>query len=155
MRILIAAVGRLRRGPERELFEAYRARLSWPVTVQEVEARRKLPPRSLVEREGELLLAALPAPSGKLRVIALDETGQGLSSPALAKRLADWRDQGAETLAFVIGGADGLSPAVRERADFGLSLGAMTWPHLLVRVLLAEQLYRAQQILAGHPYHRG
>jgi 23S rRNA (pseudouridine1915-N3)-methyltransferase len=102
-------------------------------------------------REGELILAALPDGA---RLVALDERGAAWSSRDLAERLGGWRDGGVATLAFAIGGADGLAPAVVERADAVLSLGAMTWPHLLARCLLLEQLYRAQQILAGHPYHR-
>ena len=105
----------------------------------------------LKAREAELILASLPA--GAL-LVALDERGQSWSSRELAERLAGWRDRGAAALAFAIGGADGLAPAVIERADTVVSLGAMTWPHLMVRSLLLEQLYRAQQILAGHPYHR-
>jgi 23S rRNA (pseudouridine1915-N3)-methyltransferase len=102
-------------------------------------------------REAELILAALPAGA---RLVALDERGQAWSSRELAVRLGVWRDQGVAAIGFAIGGADGLDRAVIERADAVLSLGAMTWPHLLVRSLLLEQLYRAQQILAGHPYHR-
>lgn len=102
-------------------------------------------------REAELILAAL-APSARL--VALDERGLAWTSRDFADRLAQWRDQGTATLAFAIGGADGLGRAVIERADAVLSLGAMTWPHLLARGMLLEQLYRAQQILAGHPYHR-
>lgn len=88
------------------------------------------------------------------RLIALDERGRPWTSRELADRLGQWRDQGTATSAFAIGGAEGLGRAVIERADAVLSLGAMTWPHLLVRGMLLEQLYRAQQILAGHPYHR-
>lgn len=98
-----------------------------------------------------MILAALPAGA---RFVALDEHGANLTSRVLAERLAAWRDQGVATLAFAIGGAGGLGRAVIERADAVLSLGALTWPHLLVRGMLLEQLYRAQQILAGHPYHR-
>ena len=88
------------------------------------------------------------------RLVALDQAGEAWSSRVLAMRLAAWRDSGAAALAFAIGGADGLGPAVIERADAVVSLGAMTWAHFLVRGMLLEQLYRAQQILAGHPYHR-
>jgi 23S rRNA (pseudouridine1915-N3)-methyltransferase len=122
-----------------------------PAAILELEEKRKLPPPQLKAREAELILAALPAGA---RLVALDERGQSWSSRELAERLAAWRDRGAATLAFAIGGADGLGQPVVERADAVLSLGAMTWPHLLVRSLLLEQLYRAQQILAGHPYHR-
>jgi 23S rRNA (pseudouridine1915-N3)-methyltransferase len=99
-----------------------------------------------------LLLGALPA---RIPLIALDERGWAYSSRALADRIATWRDRGVPELAFAIGGADGLDAAVMDRAEAVLSLGPMTWPHLLVRGMLLEQLYRAQQILAGHPYHRG
>jgi 23S rRNA (pseudouridine1915-N3)-methyltransferase len=105
----------------------------------------------LKAREAELILAAIPAGA---RLVALDERGQSWSSRELAERLGRWRDQSIAALAFAIGGADGLGQAVLDRADTVLSLGAMTWPHLLARSLLLEQLYRAQQILAGHPYHR-
>ena len=119
--------------------------------IAEVEEKRRLPAAMLKAREGELILAALPQGA---RLVALDEHGAGCSSRALADRLASWRDAGVGDLALAIGGADGLAAAVTERADFVLSLGAMTWPHLLARSMLLEQLYRAQQILAGHPYHR-
>jgi len=153
MRILVAAVGRARGGPARELFEDYRRRIAWPVALSEVEERRKLPPERLRAREAELLLAALPK-AKELRVVALDERGRTFDSAGFAARLAAWRDEGVSDIAFLIGGAEGHGEAVRARADLVLSLGAMTWPHLLVRGLLAEQLYRAQQILSGHPYHR-
>jgi 23S rRNA (pseudouridine1915-N3)-methyltransferase len=102
-------------------------------------------------REAELILGARPKGAP---LIALDEKGARWSSRTFAERLALWRDQGVADLAFAIGGADGLENTVREQADLALSLGAMTWPHLFVRAMLLEQLYRAQQILAGHPYHR-
>ncbi|MEX1205789.1 MAG: 23S rRNA (pseudouridine(1915)-N(3))-methyltransferase RlmH, partial [Dongiaceae bacterium] len=136
-----------------ELFEDYRRRIAWPVALSEVEERRKLPPERLRAREAELLLAALPK-AKDLCVVALDERGRTFDSAGFAARLAAWRDEGVSDIAFLIGGAEGHGEAVRARADLVLSLGAMTWPHLLVRGLLAEQLYRAQQILSGHPYHR-
>ncbi len=110
-----------------------------------------MPAAELKTREAELILAALPPGA---RLIALDERGAAWSSVELAGRLAGWRDAGTGAVAFAIGGADGLGSAVLDRADAVLSLGKMTWPHLLVRGMLLEQLYRAQQILAGHPYHR-
>ena len=151
MRITIAAVGRLRAGPLQELLADYLRRLNWPHTVREVEEKRRLEPQALKRREGELLLQALPAGA---TVIALDGRGKSLSSEAFAAMIGDYRDGGTAELAFLIGGADGLSDEVRRAADRVLSLGAMTWPHLLVRIMLAEQLYRAQAILTGHPYHR-
>ena len=109
-------------------------------------------PAETKAREAELLLGALP--ERESRIVALDERGKMLSSIEFAGLIGDWRDRGTSEIAFLIGGADGLEPAVTARADLVLSLGRMTWPHLLVRGLLAEQLYRAQQILANHPYHR-
>jgi 23S rRNA (pseudouridine1915-N3)-methyltransferase len=154
MRILIGAVGRFKAGPTRDLFEDYRKRLTWPVELKEVEEKRALPETQLKAREAELLLAALPRERGDLVLVALDENGQNLGSEAFAGRIGRWRDEGRGTLAFLIGGAAGHGTAVLEAAHLKLALGAMTWPHLLVRGMLAEQLYRAQQILAGHPYHR-
>jgi 23S rRNA (pseudouridine1915-N3)-methyltransferase len=121
-------------------------------TIIELEERRPLPPALLKAREAELILGALPTGA---RLVALDRGGATWSSRDFAERLAGWRDRGNGTIAFAIGGAEGLGAAVIERADAVLSLGALTWPHFLVRGMLLEQLYRAQQILAGHPYHRG
>lgn len=154
MRITIVAVGRSKAGPDRDLFEEYRQRLKWTVTVREVEEHRKVPPAQLMAREGELLAAALPKPSGQAFNVALDQRGKALSSEEFANHVRQWRDRGIEDLSFVVGGADGLSKSVLERMNLVLSLGPMTWPHMLVRAMLAEQLYRAQQILLGHPYHR-
>ena len=145
------AVGRLRRGPLYDLQTDYAKRLVPPAAVIEVEEKRKLPPAELKAREAELLLAARPAGA---MLVALDRSGQPWSSRDLADRLATWRDRGVPAVAFAIGGAEGFGKAVLDAADATLSLGAMTWPHLLVRTMLLEQLYRAQQILAGHPYHR-
>ena len=150
MRLLIAAVGRAKPGPHLELQRFYAERLAWDLAIAEVEERRKLAAAERREREAELLLGKIPE---RAFVIALDERGSVLSSAIFAQKLARWRDGGMD-LAFLIGGADGHGEAVRRRADFTLSLGPMTWPHLLVRGMLLEQLYRAQQILAGHPYHR-
>ncbi len=134
-----------------ELQTLYAKRIVPPATILELEEKRPLPPAQLKAREAELILAALPAGA---RLVALDRGGTAWSSRELAGHLADWRDHGTGAVAFAIGGAEGLAAAVLERADAVLSLGAMTWPHLLVRTMLLEQLYRAQQILAGHPYHR-
>jgi 23S rRNA (pseudouridine1915-N3)-methyltransferase len=153
MRISVIAVGRLRAGaPEKSLFDDYARRAAFPVTLREVDERRPLPAAQLMAREGELLLAQIPDGA---TVIALERKGKALSSEDFAARLARWREDGAGDLAFVIGGADGLDRAVLERAQMTLSFGAMVWPHLLARVMLAEQLWRASAILAGHPYHRG
>jgi 23S rRNA (pseudouridine1915-N3)-methyltransferase len=148
---LIAAVGRMKASPLAELQSEYVKRLSGPIGIKEVEERRALPPADRKAKEGELLLAALPEDA---LLVALDERGTALTSAGFADRLQRWRLDGVKTLAFVIGGADGLAQPLVRRASVTLSLGIMTWPHLLARVLLLEQLYRAQQILAGHPYHR-
>ena len=147
MRLTIIAVGRMKDRAEKELFERY----ANEVALREVEEKKKVPPAELKRREAELIRAALP--KGAL-VVALDRRGKTLSSEELAQRIARWRDGGRD-VAFVIGGAEGLDDRLREEADFVLSFGPATWPHMLVRIMLAEQLYRAQSILAGHPYHRG
>ena len=151
MRITLCAVGRARAGPERALFDHYKNRLSAAFDLREVEERKRLSGDQLKQREADLLLAQVP--DGAV-IIALDERGKSLSSPQLATRLGNWRDDGRRDVAFVIGGADGLDEVVRRRAELVLSFGQLTWPHMLVRALLTEQLYRAQCILSGHPYHR-
>lgn len=151
MRIHVIAIGRARRGPARDLFEDYASRLAWETSLKELEEKRPLAPAERKSREGVLLLGALP--KGAVTV-ALDGRGKALDSEGLAGKLGAWRDGGTADLAFLIGGAEGLDDTVLDRADFILSLGPMTWPHMLVRAMLAEQLYRAQSILQGHPYHR-
>ena len=154
MRVTICAVGRLRKGPELELITDYLDRFGkagrsfglGPASVIEVEDKKNL----WMEAEAELIERALPA--GAL-IIAMDERGALLSSPEFAEKLGRWRDE-ARDIVFIIGGADGIAPALRAKADFSLSFGRMVWPHMLVRVMLAEQIYRAGQILAGTPYHR-
>jgi 23S rRNA (pseudouridine1915-N3)-methyltransferase len=147
----LLAIGKLRPGPHQALMAHYAKRLVPPPAVVELEVRQPLPSAALKAREAELILAALPARS---RLVALDPRGEMWSSRAFADRLARWRDADAAELVFAIGGAEGLDAAVLDRAAATMSLGPMTWPHLLVRGMLLEQLYRAQQILAGHPYHR-
>jgi len=155
MRVHLCAVGRLRSGPERVLVDEYLDRFGktgralglGPATLHEVEDKRG----GGMAAEADLLARAVP--SGAMLCV-MDERGRGLSSPEFAAQLAQWRDAGRQDLAFVIGGADGIDPGLRARADFGISFGAMVWPHMLVRVMLAEQLYRAATILAGGPYHR-
>lgn len=156
MRIVICAVGRARTGPLRALYEDYAGRIDGTrlfgrIDLREVEERRTLPPAELKAREADLLSQSIPKGA---TLVALDGRGQSLSSEAFAGRLARWRDAGIADLAFAIGGADGLDKPILDRAALVLSLGAMTWPHLLVRVMLAEQIYRAATILQGHPYHR-
>ncbi|SIT01599.1 23S rRNA (pseudouridine(1915)-N(3))-methyltransferase RlmH [Paracoccus saliphilus] len=154
MRIDIAAVGRLRKGPEAAMVADYLDRFARtgrglglsPIRVIEVEDKRG----TGMAAEAELLSRAIPA--GAVLVM-LDERGEQPTSPDFARRIAAFRDR-ARDLCFVIGGADGLDPALRARADWQISFGRMVWPHMLVRVMLAEQLYRAATILAGSPYHR-
>ena len=145
----LIAVGRLRAGPEQMLFDRYNARLRPRLDVAEV-AEGSGAPAEAKRREAASLLAALP-PAGL--AVALDLGGAAPGSDGLARLLERWLGL-SRPLCFLIGGADGLDPAVPARADHLLSLGPMTWPHMLVRVMLAEQLYRAQSILQGHPYHR-
>lgn len=155
MRLHLCAVGRLRAGPERALVDDYLDRLGktgralglGPVAEHEVEDKRG----GGMAAEADLLARAVP-PGAVLCI--LDERGRSLSSPEFAAQIARWRDGGRQDAAFVIGGADGIDPALRARADLAISFGAMVWPHMLVRVMLAEQLYRAATILAGSPYHR-
>ncbi len=151
MNLVIAAVGRMKTGPEKDLFTTYAKRLNWRVELKEVEERRPLGAAEVIRSEGNKLLAALPDNSW---VVALDRTGAAVSSEGLAQNLEKWIDLGRPSVTFVIGGADGLDTPVLERADARLSFGDLTWPHMLVRVMLMEQLYRAQCILGGHPYHK-
>ncbi len=154
MRITVAAVGRLGKGagrPEADLWKIYAERLNWSITLKEVTAKGKPPARDLPRFEARALRDAIPKGA---TTIALDAAGRVVDSRTFADRLARWRDDGARDLAFLIGGAEGLEAALLKEADLVLSLGAMTWPHLLVRGMLAEQLYRAQSIIDGHPYHR-
>ena len=155
MRVHVCAVGRFRTGPERALIDDYLTRFDrtgralglGPATVHEVEDRKG----GGMSAEAELLRRAIPKGAA---TIALDERGKMMSSPDFADLLAGWRDTGRGDVALLIGGADGLDPGLRDEVDFRLSLGRMVWPHMLVRVMLAEQLYRAASILAGSPYHR-
>lgn len=155
MRVHIVAVGRLRAGPQKDLIDDYLERFDrtgrgqglGPARVLEVDDRKG------GGRAAEAALIRRALPDGAVTAM-LDERGRVESSPDFAQRLAGWRDAGRGDLALVIGGADGIDPALRAEADFALSFGKMVWPHMLVRVMLAEQLYRAASILAGGPYHR-
>jgi len=153
MRFVIAAVGRAKAGPEKTLFEHYLGRLQQPFSLElkEVEEKRPLQGLELKRSEAALLMAVVP--KGAL-IVAMDERGKSLSSPQFADHIGRWRDAGQRDLVFMIGGADGLDGSVRSQARLTLSFGNQTWPHMLVRGLLAEQVYRAQCILGGHPYHR-
>jgi len=158
MKVTLLAVGRLKGGPERQLVERYRERAEAvgrtlgvaPVEIVEVaEGRGRREAERRAEEAGALLQKLAPGVT-----VVLDERGRSLSSDAFAARVGGWRDEGRAALSCIIGGPDGLDPAIRARGDLVLSFGALTLPHQLVRVLAMEQLYRALTILAGHPYHR-
>lgn len=160
MRLLVAAVGRLKAGPERELAARYRERaaqlgrgLGFPACdVSEIPESRARRPQDRCAEEGAAILAQVQ--SGAL--VVYDERGRSdLTSETIAGRIAGWRDAARPALVVAVGGADGLDPSLRARADLTLSFGAATLPHGLVRVLALEQVYRALTILSGHPYHRG
>jgi 23S rRNA (pseudouridine1915-N3)-methyltransferase len=145
----LTAVGRLRTGPEAELFDRYAKRLRPKLMVVELpEARGPAP--VIRRKEGASLLGAVP--KGAF-LVPLDLGGHAPDSEAFAAQLGQWSRLG-RPVCFLIGGAEGLDPSIIAKADYILSLGTMTWPHFLVRVMLAEQLYRAQAIAEGHPYHR-
>jgi 23S rRNA (pseudouridine1915-N3)-methyltransferase len=159
MRLVVAAVGRLKRGPERELAERYGERAAKAgraigirnVTISEIDESRARRGADRVAEEAAKLKPLIPAQAA---VVALDERGETLTSEALAPRVGRWRDQGRADLVILIGGPDGLAPELLAKADLRLAFGHMTWPHQLVRIMAFEQLYRAIAILSGHPYHR-
>jgi 23S rRNA (pseudouridine1915-N3)-methyltransferase len=159
MRIVIAAVGRLKPGPDRELAERYRDRamkagralgLRGPDIVEVKESRAREAERRMVE---ETIALAGALPDGAVKVV-LDSRGQNASSDTFAQRIRAWRDGGGQAVGFVIGGADGLGAGLLDDADALLAFGSATWPHQLVRIMLMEQIYRMTTILSGHPYHR-
>jgi 23S rRNA (pseudouridine1915-N3)-methyltransferase len=151
MRLTLIAVGRAKARPERDLFDHFARRMTMPFELCEVEEKKNLSGLELKRREADLLNAAVPI--GAVR-IALDEKGKDLTSREFANKIGQWRDESTRDVAFIIGGADGLDADFLKKCDFIMCLGKQTWPHMLVRGLVAEQLYRAQCILAGHPYHR-
>jgi 23S rRNA (pseudouridine1915-N3)-methyltransferase len=148
--ILILTIGKMKHGALADQLAEYQKRMRWKITIQEFDLK-DTNPNKLKEKESAALLAAIPK---EYRVIALDERGKETSSVDFARKIEHWQDNESHNLAFLIGGAGGHTDALRKKADFLLSFGRMTWPHMLARVMLVEQLYRAQQIMAGHPYHR-
>lgn len=152
MLISIIAVGRMQRGPEQELVDQYLGRLPWKSNIIEIDIKKRAANAAERKaREAERILAAVPDGAA---LIALDERGKALSSRLLAAKVDDWQMTGVSHMSFVIGGADGLDESVRARADLKLAFGALTWPHMMVRAMAAEQIYRVWSINAGHPYHR-
>lgn len=159
MRLLVAAVGRLKQGPEHELAAWYRKRaeiIGRPLGLREIEIIeiRESRTRDAERRRIEESIALANVIPEKAIVVILDERGQSLGSAEFAALLHQWRAQDQPAVCFIIGGADGLAPSLSERAKLTLAFGAATWPHQLVRIMLLEQIYRAGTILAGHPYHR-
>ena len=160
MRLLIAAVGRMKESPERELAEHYRKRAAQMgrrigvADVEIIEIKQSRVPELGKRLMEEAIAVANVAPE-RAALVALDERGQNLDSRTFADRLRRWRDDGRQDVVFVVGGDDGLAPTVREKAQLVLAFGTATWPHQLARVMLLEQVYRALSILANHPYHRG
>ncbi len=160
MRLLIAAVGKLKHGPERELFAHYLDRAEAigrktglsPLSAIEVAQAKAATAQARMEAEAKTLLAKLPS---SYKLICLERGGDQLDSEEFAQALAKFRDGGAQGLAFFIGGADGLGLAAQFKADRVVSLGPITLPHGLARIVLAEQIYRAGTLLTDHPYHRG
>lgn len=153
MRFLVLTVGKWKHAPERALWEHYVARLPWEVQLKELAAAAAASPAEQKRKETEALIAAARQ-WGADKLVFLDETGKAPPSEAFAAQLGRWRDGGDRAVAFLIGGDHGHDRARLTEAQLTLSFGPMTWPHLLVRGLLAEQLYRAYAILSGHPYHR-
>ena len=146
MSLTVIAVGSMKDRAQRSLFDHYAV----GIALREVEDKRKGTGVELKRREAELIRKAIP--KGAL-IVALDRCGRALTSEELAEALARWKSEN-KNVAFVVGGAEGLDETLRREADFVLSLGPNTWPHMLVRIMLVEQIYRAQAIAAGHPYHR-
>jgi 23S rRNA (pseudouridine1915-N3)-methyltransferase len=159
MRLIVAAIGRLKAGPERELAERYAGRVEKSgravgfrgLDIVEIRESRARDADSRMSEEASALASAIPEHA---TVIVLHESGRPLDSAAIARTLGGWRDAGRPAAVFVIGGPDGLAPDIKRRADITLAFGAATWPHQLVRIMALEQLYRAVTILSGHPYHR-
>jgi len=159
MRIIVAAIGRLKQGPETELSERFRKRAAQTGRqlglrdVEIVEIRESRAGDASKRMLEESIALANVVPQGAA-VALLDARGDNLDSASLAAQLAKWRGQGRPAAVFLIGGPDGLSPSLQDKAELKLAFGAATWPHQIVRVMLLEQLYRAATILTGHPYHR-
>lgn len=145
MKITILAIGKCKKNsPEATLIAEYTKRSNWPITVKEKDNTSQ-------KEEAEFLQASIPP---QAKVIVLDERGENIKSVELAKRIENWQLKGCSELCFLIGGADGHLQTTRDRADLLLSFGKLTLPHMLMRVVLCEQIYRIQTILSGHPYHR-
>lgn len=150
MKIVISTIGRLKRSPEYDLVQGYTQQCPWEIDIQEAEVKKPLTGEELQKAEAELLITPL---TDKSYLIILDEKGKDFTSREFASCLEKIIDVGKNPT-FIIGGADGIHADLKGKAQLMLSFGKLTWPHKLVRVLLAEQIYRASTILKGHPYHR-
>jgi len=156
---MIIAIGRLKQGPERELGERYRERFDdigrklgfRSLDIHELPESRARDAAARIAEEAAAMSALIP---DKSSIVAFDERGEAVDSPAFARHLGRWRDESVPSAVFLIGGADGLSPELRRKAKLSIAYGRATWPHQMVRVMLLEQIYRAATILSGHPYHR-
>ena len=142
----IITIGKMKSGSMSDLYNDYIKRIDWPVVLHEVTTKSPLK-----TDEAKALIAKLPKNS---KIIALDERGQTPSSKTFSETVQHWVDGGTQNITFVIGGADGLDDSILKWADYRLSFGRMTWPHMMVRVMLAEQIYRIRSIMKNHPYHR-
>lgn len=150
LKVDIISIARIKKGPYYDLIEDYKKRIRWSLTIYELESKHSDPKKCQLDEEEKILKHI----SDQAIVVALDERGDGLKSLDFAKMLENFKNNGDNHIQFIIGGADGLTQKTRDKTDILLSFGQQTWPHLLARVMLLEQVYRAQQILAGHPYHR-
>ena len=151
MKIIILAIGRMGQDPTKEIYSEYMRRIPWANELKEFKESTPFNRLEQREKESTILVNAIPADS---KVVALHRDGKMLSSNEFAVQIREWRDLGAPSISFLIGGAEGHSSLVLKRADLILSFGPMVWPHLMARVMLSEQLWRSAAILTGHPYHR-
>ena len=152
MNLTILAIGKMKKNsPEQSLIDFYVRNTLWSVKIIELDEKRSLAGDALKESESNLLLKHVPP---KSKIVVLDERGKNISSPEFSEQLVRWQDTGFQDVVFLIGGADGHAPFLRQKADLLLSFGKMTLPHMLMRVVLCEQLYRAYTISIGHPYHK-
>lgn len=151
MRIDIVAIGKMSKSPFQDMVNTYGKRMKWKIDITEIPSHAS----TTNEQENIALLAMIDKKSSQqCRIIALDERGKNMTSPDFARTVENWMNTGCSHILFLIGGADGLNDDIRNKADLLLSFGKLTWPHKMVRVMLSEQIYRCQQIIAGHPYHR-
>lgn len=152
MQIIISAISKLKKNtPEDILIQDYIKKTKWPIVIKESEEKKTLTDEVLKTAESNLLLSTIPTDS---KIVVLDETGKTPSSREFATLIQKWLDEGVQTISFLIGGANGHADFLKEKADYKLSFGRMTLPHMLARVVLTEQIYRAKTILDGHPYHK-